>query len=92
MSSEHDDVSLMFALPDVSNDGGDAVRRLEEKLKVETFNKILKKMKPRKIDLKIPRFNHRSGTFTLSNKHLGTQHLYKDKNEQINYKKKSFKT
>jgi serine protease inhibitor len=60
MPSEQDDVSLMFALPDVSNDG-DALRRLEEQLNVETFNQILKKMKPRKLDLKIPLFNHQSG-------------------------------
>ena len=62
MPSEQDDVSLLFALPDVSNDGdGDALRRLEEKLNVETLNQILKKMKPRKLDLKIPLFNHQSG-------------------------------
>ncbi len=60
MPSEQEDVSLLFALPDVSNDG-DALLRLEEKLNVETFNQILKKMKPRKLDLKIPLFNHQSG-------------------------------
>ena len=51
------EVSLLLALPD----GSAGLEELEEKLNGETLREALSKMRPRKIDLKVPVFNHRSG-------------------------------